>query len=131
MIVDTSALIAILRDEEDGMACARAIANAAIRRISAATYVETAAIIDASRDPIASRRFDDLLQEARFAIEPVTEAQARIAREAYRDFGRGSGHPARLNFGDCFAYALAKAMNEPLLFKGDDFTRTDIASARA
>jgi len=66
-----------------------------------------------------------------FAIEPVTEAQARIAREAYRDFGRGSGHPACLNFGDCFAYALAKAMNEPLLFKSDDFTRTDITSALA
>ena len=131
MIVDTSALIAILRDERDAMAYARAIANAAIRRISAATYVETAAVIDGSRDPIASRRFDDLLREARFVIEPVTEAQARIAREAYRDFGRGSGHPARLNFGDCFAYALAKAMNEPLLFKGDDFTRTDITSAVA
>ena len=131
MIVDTSALIAILRDERDAMGCARAIANAAIRRISAATYVETAAVIDASRDPIASRRLDDLFREARFAIEPVTEAQARIAREAYRDFGRGSGHPARLNFGDCFAYALAKAMNEPLLFKGDDFTRTDITSAVA
>jgi ribonuclease VapC len=131
MIVDTSALIAILRDERDAMAYARAIANAAIRRISAATYVETAAVIDASRDPIASRRLDDLFREARFAIEPVTEAQARIAREAYRDFGRGSGHPARLNFGDCFAYALAKAMNEPLLFKGDDFTRTDITSAVA
>ena len=131
MIVDTSALIAILRDEPDAMAYARAIANAAIRRISAATFVETAAVIDASRDPIASRRLDDLFREARFAIEPVTEAQARIAREAYRDFGRGSGHPARLNFGDCFAYALAKAMNEPLLFKGDDFTRTDITSAVA
>ena len=131
MIVDTSALVAILRDEQDAMAYARAIANAAIRRISAATYVETAAVIDASRDPIASRRLDDLFREARFAIEPVTEAQARIAREAYRDFGRGSGHPARLNFGDCFAYALAKAMNEPLLFKGDDFTRTDITSAVA
>jgi len=131
MIVDTSALIAILRDEEDAMAYARAIANAAISRISAATYVETAAVVDASRDPIASRRFDDLLHEAQFAIAPVTEVQARIAREAYRDFGRGSGHPARLNFGDCFAYALAKAMNEPLLFKGDDFTRTDITSALA
>jgi ribonuclease VapC len=131
MIVDTSALIAILRDEPDAMAYARAIANAAIRRISAATFVETAAVIDASRDPIASRRFDDLLREARFEIEPVTEAQARIAREAYRDFGRGSGHQARLNFGDCFAYALAKAMNEPLLFKGDDFTRTDLTSALA
>ena len=131
MIVDTSALIAILRDEEGAMAYARSIANAAISRISAATYVETAAVIDASRDPIASRRFDDLLHEAQFAIEPVTEVQARIAREAYRDFGRGSGHPARLNFGDCFAYALAKAMNEPLLFKGNDFTRTDITSALA
>ena len=131
MIVDTSALIAILRDAEDAMAYARAIANAAISRISAATYVETAAVIDASRDPIASRRFDELLHEAQFAIEPVTEVQARIAREAYRDFGRRSGHPARLNFGDCFAYALAKAMNEPLLFKGDDFTRTDITSALA
>jgi ribonuclease VapC len=131
MIVDTSALIAILRDEQDAMIHARAIANAAISRISAATYVETAAVIDAGRDPIASRRFDDLLREARFAIEPVTEAQARFAREAYRDFGRGSGHPARLNFGDCFSYALSKAMNEPLLFKGDDFTRTDVTPALA
>ena len=131
MIVDTSAFIAILRDEEDAMVFARAIANTATRRISCATYVETAAVIDASRDPIASRRFDDLLHEAQFAIESVTEMQARIAREAYRDFGRGSGHPARLNFGDCFAYALAKAMDEPLLFKGDDFTRTDIKSALA
>ena len=131
MIVDTSAFIAILRDEADAMVFARAIANTEIRRISAATYVETAAVIDASRDPIASRRFDDLLHEAQFAIESVTEVQASIAREAYRDFGRGSGHPARLNFGDCFAYALAKAMDEPLLFKGDDFARTDITSALA
>src|SRR5207249_12173746 len=100
-------------------------------RMRAATYVEISAVIDASRDPIASRRCNDLLREARFAIEPVTEAQAHIAREAYREFGRGSGHPARLNFGDCFAYALAKTMNEPLLFKGDDFTQTDIKSALA
>ena len=131
MIVDTSAFIAILRDEPDAISYAKAIAKAAVRRLSAASYVETAAVIDASRDPIASRRFDDLLREARFVIEPVTEAQARIAREAYRDFGRGSGHPAGLNFGDCFAYALAKDVKEPLLFKGDDFTHTDIASALA
>jgi ribonuclease VapC len=130
MIVDASALIAILRDEPDAMSYAQAIAEAATRRISAASYVETAAVIDACRDPIASRRLDDLLREARFVIEPVTEAQARIAREAYRDFGRGSGHPAGLNFGDCFAYALARAMNEPLLFKGDDFTHTDLTPAR-
>ena len=129
MIVDTSALIAILRDEEDAVVYAQAIANAHVGRISAATYVETAAVIDISRDPVASRRFDDLLREARLVVEPVTEAQARIAREAYRDFGRGSGHPARLNFGDCFAYALARAMNEPLLFKGDDFVHTDISPA--
>ena len=130
MIVDTSALIAVLRDEQDAIAYAKAIAHAATRRISAANYVESAAIIDGSRDPIASRRFDDLLREAGLVIEPVTAAQARIAREAYRDFGRGSGHPAKLNFGDCFAYALAKATNEPLLFKGDDFVHTDITPAR-
>ncbi len=129
MIVDTSALIAVLRGEEDAVVYAQAIANADVGRISAATYVETAAVIDINRDPIASRRFDDLLREARLVVEPVTEAQARIAREAYRDFGRGSGHPARLNFGDCFAYALARAMDEPLLFKGDDFVHTGISPA--
>jgi ribonuclease VapC len=126
MILDTSAVIAVLRNEPDAMSFAKAIAKASIRRISAANYVESAAVIDANRDPIASRRFDDLLREARVVIEPVTEAQARLAREAYRDFGRGSGHPAKLNFGDCFSYALAKALNEPLLFKGDDFTHTDV-----
>ena len=79
---------------------------------------------------MASRRFDDLVREANLIIEPVTEAQARIARDAYRDFGRGSGHPAKLSFGDCFAYALAKIAGEPLLFKGDDFAHTDIAAAQ-
>ena len=129
MIVDASALIAILRNEPEALSCADAIENASARRISAANYVEAAAVIDESRDPIASRRFDDLLREAELVVEPVTEAQARLAREAYRDFGKGSGHPAQLNFGDCFAYALAKVTGEPLLFKGDDFTHTDIASA--
>jgi len=129
MIVDMSALIAILRDEPEARACASAIESSAIRRVSAANFVETALIIDASRDPVASRRFDDLIREAQITVEPVTEAQARIAREAYRDFGKGSGHPAKLNFGDCFAYALAKVTAEPLLFKGDDFARTDIEPA--
>ena len=129
MIVDTSAVIAILRNEQDAASYAKAIADASIRRISAANYVETAAVIDGSRDPVASRRLDDLLREARLVIEPVTESQARIAREAYRDFGRGSGHPAGLNLGDCFAYALARAFNEPLLFKGGDFIHTDVVSA--
>ncbi len=126
MIIDTSALIAILRNEPGAIGCAKAIEAAASRRISAANFVETAIVIDGSRDPIASRRFDDLVREAQLVIEPVTESQARVAREAYRDFGRGSGHPARLNFGDCFAYALAKSSGEPLLFKGDDFAHTDI-----
>src|SRR5262245_50192416 len=109
MIIDTSALIAILRDEPDAKACALAIERTVNRRLSAANFVETALVIDGSRDPVASRRFDDLIQEAQIIIEPVTEVQARIAREAYRDFGKGSGHPAKLNFGDCFAYALARA----------------------
>lgn len=126
MIIDASALIAILRDEADAAFFARQIADAPSRRVSAVNFVEAAAVIDASRDPIASRRFDDLLEAAGVAIEPVTARQAIMAREAYRDFGKGSGHPAKLNFGDCFAYALAKEMNEPLLFKGDDFAHTDV-----
>ena len=121
MIIDTSALVAILYDELEAKDCALAIERNPTRRVSAANFVETALAIDGSRDPIASRRFDDLVKEARIVIEPVSEAQARIAREAYRDFGKGSGHPAKLNFGDCFAYALAKTTGEPLLFKGDDF----------
>src|SRR5664279_366462 len=131
MIIDSSALIAILRDEPDSNVCAIAIERNVNRRLSAANFVETALVIDGSRDPVASRRFDDLIREAQIVIEPVTEAQARIAREAYRDFGRGSGHPAKLNFGDCFAYALARTTGEPLLFKGDDFIQTDIIPARA
>jgi ribonuclease VapC len=127
MIVDSSAIIAILRDEPEAPACAKAIASAKARRVSAVSYVEAAVVIDVGRDPVASRRFDDLCREAQLVIEPVTESQARIAREAYRDFGKGSGHSAALNFGDCFSYALAKATGEPLLFKGDDFTRTDLA----
>ena len=108
MIIDTSALIAILRDEPEARRFAEAIEAATERRISAATYDELAAVIDGGRDPVASRLVDDLLDAARIVIEPVTVAQARIAREAYRDFGKGSGHAAGLNFGDCFAYALTK-----------------------
>jgi len=101
------------------------------RRTRLARAWKPAVIIDASRDPVASRRFDDLIKEAQIIIEPVTEPQARIAREAYRDFGKGSSHPAKLNFGNCFAYALAKFAGEPLLFKGDDFAHTDISAAVA
>jgi ribonuclease VapC len=129
MIVDTSAIVVILRDESEAPLFAEALAGAKIRRVSAVNYVEAAAVIDASHDPIASRRFDDFIREASFSIEAVTAEQALIAREAYRDFGKGSGHLARLNFGDCFSYALAKAKNEPLLFKGQDFKHTDLDSA--
>jgi ribonuclease VapC len=131
MIIDTSALVAILRDEPEAAICAHAIESAAMRRLSAVNFVEAAVVIDGSRDPIASRRFDDLLKEAQVLIEPVTEVQARLARDAYRDFGKGSGHPAGLNLGDCFAYALAKISGEPLLFKGADFGHTDILPAIA
>jgi ribonuclease VapC len=129
VIVDTSALVAILRAEPDAAHHARAIEAAGSRRISAATFVEAGAVVDRDPDPVVRRQLDALIAAADIAIEPVTEAQARTARDAYRDFGKGSGHPAGLNFGDCFSYALAKATGEPLLFKGDDFPRTDIASA--
>lgn len=129
MILDTSAIIAILRNEPEAASFAEAIARARIRRISAVNYVEAGILIDAAGDPIASRRFEQFIRVAHVTIESVTEAQARIAREAYRDFGKGTGHPAALNFGDCFAYALAKETGEPLLFKGNDFVHTDLPLA--
>jgi ribonuclease VapC len=129
VIIDTSALIAILRAEPDASEMAHAIERAEDRRISAANWLETAVVIDASRDPVASRRFDELVQTAELHVEPATHDQARIARDAYRDFGKGSGHKASLNFGDCFAYALAKTTGETLLFKGNDFGHTDVIPA--
>jgi ribonuclease VapC len=129
MIVDTSALVAILRAEPEAMWFARAIQSADQCHISAVSYVEAAAVIENSGDPVARRRFDDLLREAEISIEAVTITQARIAREAYRDYGKGRGHRAKLNLGDCFAYALAKERGEPLLFKGKDFAQTDVESA--
>jgi ribonuclease VapC len=127
VIVDTSAIIAVLRAEEDAPRFARALARRSEpRRLSAVNYVEAAVVIDGAREPIASRRLDDLIAKAAITIEPVTAEQAQIARAAYRDFGKGSGHRAGLNFGDCFAYALAKATGESLLFKGGDFSHTDV-----
>lgn len=128
MIIDSSAVVAILRDEPEKKHFNSTISAAESRRISAVNYVEAAAVIDASRSPISSRKFDDFFREAKIAIEPVTALQARIAREAYRDFGKGSGHRAKLNLGDCFAYALAKVAGEPLLYKGDDFAYTDLGA---
>lgn len=125
MIVDTSAIVAILRDEPDAGELATAIELADVRRISAATYVETAIVTDSNRSVLLSSSLDSFLGRALINIEPVTIEQARLAREAYRDYGKGR-HRAGLNLGDCFAYALAKDKGEPLLFKGNDFRKTDV-----
>lgn len=126
MILDTSVIIAVLRREPDRRAFLRAIYASEWRRLSAASYVEAAIVSDRSPDPFVRSSLDDLLRRLAVVIEPVSVAQARLAREAHQIFGRGSGHPAALNYGDCFAYALSKEMGEPLLFKGDDFNKTDI-----
>jgi len=126
MIVDSSAVVGILNGEPDAEALSDALVSARNRRMSAATLVELSVVIDGKRDPVRSARLDELLSRSDVEIVDVTAEQAHIARAAYRDFGRGSGHPARLNFGDCFSYALARATGEPLLFKGDDFVDTDL-----
>ncbi len=126
MIVDTSALIAILRKEPEAPAFARAIAGSPATRLSAVSYVEAGAVLDRAGEPSIARMLDRLLETAAIEVAPVTTTQAVVARAAYRDFGKGSGHPAGLNFGDCFAYALAVEAGEPLLFKGDDFGHTDV-----
>ncbi len=128
MILDSSAIIAILRAESEATDFARAIFSADERRVSAVSYVEAAVVIDSGKDAVASRRFDEFFRVARIAVEAVSPHQAEIARQAYRDFGKGR-HKAGLNFGDCFAYALAKEMDQPLLFKGNDFRHTDVESA--
>jgi ribonuclease VapC len=126
VILDSSAVVAILRNESDRPELSQAIEDHPVRRISAANYLEACIVTDSNRVPGLNRRLDEFFHEIEVIIEPVTLEQMRIAREAYRDFGKGSGHPAKLNFGDCFAYALAKAKREPLLCKGDDFVHTDV-----
>lgn len=126
MIIDSSALAAILLEEPDAGFYAATIAAAPVRRISAPSYVELSAVLDGRRNPVLSGALDATLTSSRIEVCPFTAAQARIARDAYQRFGRGSGHPARLNMGDCFAYALARDLGEPLLFKGNDFALTDI-----
>jgi ribonuclease VapC len=128
VIVDTSVIIAILKGEQDTAAIDAILSRSPGCRMSAVSYVEAGVVVDGSRNPVLSRRFDELLREVEITVEPVTVNQARIAREAYRDFGKGR-HKAGLNLGDCFAYALAKETGEPLLFKGDDFCHTDVESA--
>lgn len=129
MIVDSSAIIAIIKGEPETEDFAAAMEAADVIRVSAATYFESSILIDSNRNPRLSVRFDDLMAIESLVIEPVTVEQARIARQAYRDYGRGSGHPARLNFGDCFSYALAREKREPILFKGEEFMHTDLRPA--
>ena len=129
MVLDTSAIIAILTEELGFEQLLLAIADHPARRMSAGTYLEAGIVADRNRDPLLSRRLDDFLRIAGVTIVPVTEAQARIARQAYQDYGKGSEHPAQLNYGDCFAYALARERDEPLLFVGDDFVYTDVRRA--
>lgn len=128
MIVDTSALVAILKGEQEGDDLARTIL-AGQASMSAGSYVEFMCVMARSQEPAAMRRVDQLLGMLGIDVLPVSVEQARIAAEAYRVYGRGTGHAAGLNYGDTFAYALAVESNEPLLFVGPDFARTDVRVA--
>ncbi len=130
MVIDTSALLAILFDEPERPTFAEAIAADQRRLISAATVVEASIVIEAQRGEAGGRELDLLMHRIAADVSSVTAAQAELARSAWRRFGRGR-HPAKLNYGDCFAYALARHAGEPLLFKGDDFSSTDVVPVRA
>ncbi len=128
MVLDTSALTAILFDEIDAEPLARAIDRARARRLSAANRVEVSLVVEGRKGDAGRADLERFLAEAQIEIVALTPEQAEIACEAFRRFGKGR-HRAGHNLGDCFAYALAKAAGEPLLFKGADFARTDIAAA--
>lgn len=129
MIVDTSVVVAIMQGEPEAERLVRAILTSPPAKISAATLVEVYAVLDVRGQPAQSRRVDHLLAELRLQVVPFDDEQALAARDAYRDFGRGSGTHAKLNLGDVFSYALASVTGEPLLFVGDDFTHTDLIAA--
>lgn len=128
VIIDTSALVAILYHEPEGPSFVRLIHDAESCRISVANHVELLMVVESQLGPQGMRQAENFFRRAGIAIEPVTVEQGELARQAFLDYGKGR-HKAGLNFGDCFAYALAKAAGEPLLFKGDDFARTDIEAA--
>lgn len=130
MIVDTSALVAILFREPEADRYLQIIHDTAQCRISAANFVELSMVVEGQLGAEGGRQSDALLRRAEIAVEPVTIEQAHLARQAFVDFGKGR-HSAGLNLGDCFAYALSKATEEPLLFKGNDFSKTDIEVADA
>jgi ribonuclease VapC len=128
MVLDPSVLIAYLNGEPDAERLEEAMLRADSLHLSAASLVEAGIVADRLRAGDGGLRLDRLLARLRVQIVPVTEQQAEIAREAYRRFGKGR-HPAGLNFGDCFSYALARTLGEPLLFTGEDFSRTDVEVA--
>lgn len=128
MVVDSSALVAIIQNEPEALAFARAIADCPRAYLSTATYVEASIVMLDKKDGVA--RIDRLVQAAGLQLEPLNVEQATIARDAYARFGKGR-HKARLNLGDTFGYALAMHLGEPLLYKGDDFAQTDVRSALA
>ena len=129
MILDSSALLALVLNEPEAPRFAEAMAGALRLRMPAPGWVEAAMLIDRRGNAIARSRLDAFRHHFRIEVAPFTEEHASLAREALRTFGKGTGHPARLNFGDCIAYAFAKHEREPLLFKGDDFLYTDIEPA--
>jgi ribonuclease VapC len=131
MIVDSSAIIAIALREGTTRILLEALAAAPTIRVSAANLLESWMVIDRRNIPEATALAGRILNRFGIDVEPVTAAQVEIARDAWRRYGRGSGHRAQLNFGDCFAYALAKDLDEPLLFVGNDFAATDIVAAMA
>lgn len=126
MVLDTSALLVLLLDEPDAEIFRAAIEEDEARLVSAATVLETSLVIEAKKGEAGGRELDLLLHRAEMAVIAVDEQHVSEARRAYRRFGRGR-HAAGLNFGDVFAYALARVSGEPLLFKGDDFSKTDIS----
>ena len=128
MIVDASALIAILRNEPEAPAFARALADAVPCRLSGVNFVEASVVADRINGYRGPDLFDRIVRDSGIEVVPVTVEQAQEARTAYMIYGKGR-HPAGLNLGDCFAYALAKVSGEPLLFKGGDFGKTDVESA--
>jgi ribonuclease VapC len=131
IVVDTSAVIAILLAEPEAEPFLRAVIAADRAEISAGSALETAIVLERAAGESVVHDFERLLDETGVQVVPFDRDQLEHARYAFRHFGRGSGHAARLNFGDCFAYALAKLRAAPLLFKGTDFGRTDILRARA
>jgi ribonuclease VapC len=129
MVIDSSALIALLLGEAETESFVAAIAAAATRVVGAPTYLETAIVMVARSGPEVWEKLDRLLYELAIEVVPFTRDQADLAVIAYQQYGKGSGHAAALNFGDCFTYALAKSRGEPVLFKGNDFAETDLQIA--